>query len=272
MSSKSNKSDPEKSRSKRDYDSMKIKEERVYGRASAFSLFQARPDDIIRAFVRKGEEGYFKDILSTLAKKRVLYRLVTQEELFKISESEHHEGICLICKARNFDPLSRFFSVLDKEKSEMPILFLDGITNPHNIGGILRSAAYFGVRFVLIRSRSHIQLAGSLSRVSEGAVEHLIISRVTNLERVVEELRQRGFVFVVTEVIDSGDVKSSKSTPNKDSQIVLVMGNEQSGISKEVRDISDNSIHIQGSGLIESLNVSVATGIFLDRFFQMNCK
>lgn len=252
-------------------DSEKIKEERIYGKASAFSLFYSRPDDIIRAFVRRGEEGTFKEILSELAKRRILYRLVTQEELFKITESEHHEGICLVCRARNFDSLPKFFKALDRERPKMPVLLLDGISNPHNIGGILRSAAFFGVRFVLLRSSGRIQLAGSLSRVSEGALEHLIISRVSDLARLADDFRQRGYSFVISDVAGNESQKGKTASDIKNingSQFVLVLGNERTGVSKEIRELASMFMHIEGTGALDSLNVSVAAGVFLDRFFQ----
>jgi len=250
-------------------DSSKIKEEKIYGKASSLSLFYSRPDDIIRAFVRRGEEGTFKEILSELAKRRILYRLVTQEELFKITESEHHEGICLVSRARNFDSLPKFFKALDREKPEMPVLFLDGISNPHNIGGILRSAAFFGVRFILLRSAGRIQLAGSLSRVSEGALEHLIISRVSDLDRIAEEFKQRDYSFIVSDVAEPEGKKSETEESNSRHKSVFVLGNERTGVSKEVRGLASSFLHIAGTGVLDSLNVSVAAGVFLDRFFQM---
>jgi TrmH RNA methyltransferase len=255
----------------------KPKEDKIYGISSAYALFESRPDDIIRVYVRKGEEGRFKDILSEMARRRVLYRLVPNEEMLKISESTHHEGICIITHQKRLTPLSSFFAELDaltdnSSTNDMPILLLDGISNPHNIGAILRTAAFYGVRFVLLHSESRINLSGSLARVSEGGSEKVYFSKVNDVERIIKEFKDREYVLLASEVQDAAEFNatlySEKLRGNK--KIVLILGNEGLGVSSYLRENADFRVSIRGIGEIESLNVSVSTGVFLDSFFRRN--
>lgn len=255
----------------------KPKEDKIYGIASAYALFHSRPDDIIRVYVRKGEEGRFKDILSELARRRVLYRLVPNEEMLKISESTHHEGICIITNQRRLTSLSSFFVELDALTSnssgyDMPVLLLDGISNPHNIGAILRTAAFYGVKFVLLHSESRINLSGSLARVSEGGSEKVYFAKVNDPERIINEFKERGYILLASEVQDAAEfnktLHSEKLKNNK--KTVIILGNEGQGVSGYLRENADYRVSIKGIGSIESLNVSVSTGIFLDAFYRRN--
>ena len=231
--------------------------ERIFGKEACHQVYDIRPDAIVKAYVRKGEEGRFKEILSSLAKDRIGYNLVPEDELRKIAQSEHHEGICMLVKKREKVTLTNWLSTLRDAKG---ILFLDGVDNPHNIGGILRSALYFGASHIILNSKTKYNLSGSLARISEGAVEHLYVLQDFDLDQLQSKLQGLGYKIIISTTESNAKIPELKEVPPK---WVIVVGSEGAGISKEVQAIGDLSIHIEAGSKLQSLNVSVATGILL---------
>lgn len=141
------------------------------------------------------------------------------------------------------------------------VLILDGITDPHNLGAILRSADQFGVDLVLIPERRSVQANETVVKVSSGAAQYVPLSVVTNLTREIKTLKDNGFWIYGADM--AGEESYSMSFPVR---TAIVMGSEGNGISQLVRKNCDHIISIPMRGHIDSLNVSVATGILLYEF------
>ncbi len=141
------------------------------------------------------------------------------------------------------------------------VLILDGITDPHNLGAILRSADQFGVDLVLIPERRSVQANETVVKVSSGAAQYVPLSVVTNLTREIKILKDNGFWIYGADM--AGEDSYAVSFP---SRTAIVMGSEGSGISQLVRKNCDHIISIPMQGHIDSLNVSVAAGILLYEF------
>ena len=141
------------------------------------------------------------------------------------------------------------------------VLILDGITDPHNLGAILRSADQFGVDLVLIPERRSVQANETVVKVSSGAAQYVPLSVVTNLTREIKTLKDNGFWIYGADM--AGEESYSMSFP---ARTAIVMGSEGNGISQLVRKNCDHIISSPMRGHIDSLNVSVATGILLYEF------
>ena len=141
------------------------------------------------------------------------------------------------------------------------VLILDGITDPHNLGAILRSADQFGADLVLIPERRSVQANETVVKVSSGAAQYVPISVVTNLSREIRTLKDHGFWIYGADM--AGEESYSVSFP---ARTAIVMGSEGDGISQLVRKNCDHIISIPLRGHIDSLNVSVAAGILLYEF------
>ena len=149
---------------------------------------------------------------------------------------------------------------LSKKNSANPlILALDGITDPHNVGAIIRSAEAFDCKGIIIPQRRSAGLTGTVAKVAAGALEHLPISRVVNLNRSIEELKRNGFIIVGL----SGDGQLSISKFNEKNPMVVVVGSEDKGISLLTQKKCDFLLKIPLKGKTSSLNASVAAAISL---------
>ena len=152
-----------------------------------------------------------------------------------------------------------------KEDEGALVLILDGLTDPHNLGAILRSADQFGVDLVIIPERRSVQANETVLKVSSGAAQYVNLSVVTNLNREIDTLKANGFW------IYGADMSGTSSYEEKFSpRTVIVMGSEGDGISQLVRKNCDHITSIPMHGHIDSLNVSVATGILLYEYRRSN--
>ena len=242
------------------------KEIRIYGDSAVRSLYKKRKKDIIRLFVRDGEQGRYSEILSGLAKLKIMYRLVKNEELEKISQSTHHEGICAIVKPKSFLKLDQLIEKYLDNFNHDPLIILDNITNPHNIGAIVRSSAFFGNSFHIIHSKGAISLGGSLHRISEGGVEFSQFSRVVNITDLKNKLVKNKIKIIVA---DAEAETSEIDAELFQSPYAIVLGNENSGVSKELKQAADLIFKIEGVGQIQSLNVSVSAGIIFNNLHNL---
>ena len=156
--------------------------------------------------------------------------------------------------------VDEFCSSLSDDQGAL-VLILDGITDPHNLGAILRSADQFGVDLVMIPERRSVQSNETVCKVSSGAAQYVPVSVVTNLNREIEVLKKNGFW------VYGADMKGTSSYSEKfSSRTAIVMGSEGSGMSNLVRKNCDYIVSIPMQGHIDSLNVSVAAGILLYEF------
>ena len=156
--------------------------------------------------------------------------------------------------------VDEFCSKLDEKKRSL-VLILDGITDPHNLGAILRSADQFGVDLVMIPERRAVQANETVVKVSSGAAQYVPVAVVTNLSREIDKLKENGFWVYGAAMAGDNSYGQAFSA-----RTAIVMGSEGDGISSLVRKKCDYIVSIPMQGHIDSLNVSVATGILLYEF------
>ena len=140
-----------------------------------------------------------------------------------------------------------------------PLLVLDQVTDPHNVGAILRSAAAFGARALVMTKRNSPPLSGTLAKSASGALEHIPIIHVTNLVRALEMIGNAGFDRIGLE--GTGDFGLEQETGNR--PIALVLGAEDKGMRRLTREACDRICHLATGGPLKSLNVSNASAVAL---------
>jgi 23S rRNA (guanosine2251-2'-O)-methyltransferase len=174
-----------------------------------------------------------------------------------ITGTTNHQGIGLVIKEFQY---TNFDDLLNKAKNPALIIGMDGVTDPHNLGAIVRSASAFGADGVVIPERRNASMTGSAWKSSAGAAARMPISQVTNLVRSIEDAKKAG-LFVV-----GLDADGQESLPQfslaKDS-IYVIVGSEGKGLSRLVREKCDVILSIPMNSETESLNASVATAIVM---------
>lgn len=234
-----------------------MREDRTfYGVHACRALFKRRPEAIHRALLSERVAPLFADLMKDLASRRRPYRVVDESELEKVTGSRHHEGVCLIAPA---PPTPGAAELLDSLGEAARFVFLDGVSNPHNVGAILRSAAHFGASALAGLPDEVPVVAGAVARIAEGGGEHVPVLRWPDPERALARLREHGFRSVAT-VTEGAPSLYASPLP---ARCVFLVGAEREGLSDSARDVADLGVTIPGSGTIESLNVATASAILL---------
>ena len=201
----------------------------------------------------------FYILLKDLKSKGVLIEEVSWNRLSQLTLGAAHQGIALQLAYSKTISLEKLIDFSKKNSANPIILALDGITDPHNVGAIIRSAEAFDCKGMIIPQRRSAGLTGTVAKVAAGALEHLLVSRVVNLNRALEELKKNGFLVVGL----SGDGHKSISTFNEKTPLVIIVGSEDKGISVLTQKKCDLLLRIPLKGKTSSLNASVAAAISL---------
>ena len=201
----------------------------------------------------------FYILLKDLKKRGVLIEEVSWNRLSQLTFGASHQGVALQLACSKTISLEKLINFSKKHSSNPIILALDGITDPHNVGAIIRSAEAFDCKGIIIPQRRSAGLTGTVAKVAAGALEHLPVSRVVNLNRALEELKKNGFLVIGL----SGDGQLSISKFEKKLPTVVVVGAEDKGISLLTQKKCDFLLKIPLKGRTSSLNASVAAAISL---------
>ena len=187
----------------------------------------------------------------------VLIEEVSWNRLSQLTFGASHQGIALQLASSKTISLDALIEFSKKNSANPIILALDGITDPHNVGAIIRSAEAFDCKGIIIPQRRSAGLTGTVAKVAAGALEHLPVSRVVNLNRALEELKKNGFLVVGL----SGDGKLSITKFREKTPLVVIIGAEDKGISLLTQKKCDFLLRIPLKGKTSSLNASVAAAI-----------
>ena len=239
-------------------------EEKFHGVRACEALFARRPQDIVRVHVTANRRRQFAKLLEYCAQERKGFQVVEPENLERLTGSIHHEGIAILARQLRRWDLSDLLREIDAGRLTGPLLHLDGVQNPHNLGSILRTAAHFGVAAILGASGSLPPLSPAAVRVAEGAAEIVPVCDLADPVADLARLKKAGFRIATT---SSHRGESIHSAPLA-GRLVLVLGSEGEGISKPIDALADVRLKIPGTGAVESLNVSVACGIVLGEIWR----
>lgn len=198
--------------------------------------------------------------IALLAKKNKLVVIsCNRKKLDLMSKTNNHQGVIAMCAATEYVSVEDILS--DAKESGRPpfIIIADGITDPHNLGAIIRTACAAGANGLIIPKRRSCGITETVEKVASGAVSNLKIAKVSNLNDTVKYLKQQGVWVAGT------DVSGEKTIFEQDltGPIALIVGSEGEGMSALLKQNCDFLVRIPMSGRIQSLNASVATGIVI---------
>jgi 23S rRNA (guanosine2251-2'-O)-methyltransferase len=232
----------------------------IWGRHAALAALESgRPVHRIWCTPEMRFSPKFLQLLREAKASGVLVEEVTWARLGQLTDGAVHQGIVLQAAAADTLDLA---SLIDgcRAIGEPPLLMaLDGITDPHNLGAIARSAEALGAHGLVLPQRRSAGLTGSVAKVAAGALEHLPVARVVNLNRALDSLKQEG--YRVVGLAAEGSV--SLEQVDLDGPLVIVTGSEGDGLSMLTRKHCDQLVSIPLRGATPSLNASVATALLL---------
>jgi len=230
----------------------------IIGRKPVLEALNAE-EEIEQVYILYGQQGGIINAIRVAAKKRGIKCNQIPLERFKTySPDKNAQGVIALKQDFIFSALEKI--IFEAKKNSLPlILVLDEIQDPHNVGAILRSAECSGVNGVIITKHHSATITSTVTKTSAGATEHLKICQVNNLSQTIDELKEKGFWMV------GSSLENAKNYTEVDYKIpiALIVGNEEKGIRKLTASKCDFLVKIPMSGKIQSLNVSVATGVLL---------
>ena len=238
-------------REKRNFD------DQVEGRNSVLEILESEKD-INKIYVTRGEkQGSINKIIGRAKGKGIVLVEVDKSKLDEMSQTGNHQGVIAIVPPFEYCEVK---DILDeaKNKNEQPfILILDGIEDPHNLGAIIRTAETAGVHGVIIPKRRAASVNSTVNKVSAGAVEHMKVARVNNINDTIQYLKDNGLWIIGTD----GKAENYYYEQDLTGPIALVIGSEGYGMNRLVSENSDILVKIPMMGKITSLNASVSAGI-----------
>jgi 23S rRNA (guanosine2251-2'-O)-methyltransferase len=218
----------------------------------AEALRAGRPLD--RILIAKGLAGpRVQEIIDLSRKHATPLRFEERSAIDRLAGSAAHQGVVALGAAKQYAELD------DIAKHARMLVVLDGLEDPHNLGAVIRTAHAAGADGVVVPERRAAGLTETVAKAAAGALEHLPVARVTNINRTLEELKKSG--FWIYGVDERGD--QDYDQVDYAERAVLVFGAEGKGLHQMVRQHCDVLVRIPMAGKISSLNVSVAAGVAL---------
>ncbi|MDR0463607.1 MAG: RNA methyltransferase [Treponema sp.] len=254
----------------------------VCGMNAVLAASEHHPLTINRLFLREDRLNSFTGICKQLAERKRPYKICEDEELERICKSVHHQGVVAMIEEPIIDPLSLDDFDLWAAEGKTGVI-LHSVGNDHNLGAIARAAAFFDVSFIVLNEKDSLfdeemRLTTSAYRVAEGAFEHLTVRRIKStasflrdaVKRIVTigtDTRARMRIGDLEGIVNSPKMKKLRQTGRPG--IALVLGSEETGLPKEVKDQCSCLLRIPGTGNIDSLNVSQAAALFLHAVYEL---
>lgn len=235
---------------------MRYEESVCEGRNPVIEAFRSGKT-IDRIFVLEGcHDGPIQTIIREAKKRNTLINYVKNTRLDQMSETGKHQGVIAYMAAYEYAEVQDILDAAEAANEPPFIILLDGIEDPHNLGAIIRTANLCGAHGIIIPRHGACGLTASAAKASAGAINYTPVAKVTNINKTIEELKEKGIWFVCAD--SDGE---NMYNLNLTGAIGLVIGNEGKGVSRLVKKNCDYTASIPMKGNIDSLNASVACGV-----------
>lgn len=235
-----------------------IKQEMIYGLHPVLEAINS-DKEVEKVFLQKGLQGSsLRDLMALLRGTKIPYQVVPIEKLNRISR-KNHQGVIAYVSPVHFYTIEDLMPGIYEQGKEPFVLILDRITDVRNFGAILRTAECAGVDAVIIPSKNTAQLNSDTVKSSAGAIFKVPLCRSDNLKHTLVFLKNSGLKLVAATEKSATDIYDSELI----GPLAVIMGSEGDGVSEEYLKQADMNIKIPLKGDIDSLNVSVAVGVFL---------
>lgn len=233
-------------------------EDKIIGRNPVLEAIRSGRT-IDKILIKKGKyEGSIVPIIKKAKEAKILIQEVDRAKLDMIAGGENHQGVIAYVSAYEYFSVSDILSRA-ADRGEAPfVIICDKITDPHNLGAIIRTANCVGAHGVIVPKRGSAGLNSAAAKASAGAVEYTPVAKVTNIANTIDDLKKEGLWIAGADMDGEEMYKLDLKGP-----LGIVIGNEGEGISRLVREKCDFIVSIPMNGQINSLNASVAAGVLM---------
>jgi len=232
----------------------------VFGLHAVRTLLQRHANKVALLYVQRGrEDARVSEVLKLAREHNIKVEFRATQDMDQLAGGERHQGV--VAKLAKTDNLGEgaLDDILDQAGDAPFVLILDGVQDPHNLGACLRTADAAGVHAVIVPRDRAAGLSAVVRKVAAGAAETVPLVQVVNLARTLRWLKERGFWIVGTDDEAETSIHAAKLT----GALAVVMGAEGTGMRRLTKENCDALLNIPMKGVVESLNVSVATGVVL---------
>ena len=213
--------------------------------------------EINKLLVQEGErEGSIKKIISMASDRKIVIQYVSKSKINSVTESGNHQGVIAYVSPYRYYELEE---IIDENATNDMVIVCDEITDPHNLGAIIRTADASGASGIIIPKRRSALLTPTVTKSSAGAAEYLKVCRVTNISRTIDQLKEKGYWIV------GADMDGDKNYFDSDltGKVAIVIGSEGNGIGNLIKKQCDFLVKIPMKGKVSSLNASVAASLLM---------
>ncbi|ADL67982.1 RNA methyltransferase, TrmH family, group 3 [Thermoanaerobacterium thermosaccharolyticum DSM 571] len=237
---------------------MKENENIIYGRNPVLEAINSGRE-IEKIYVSKNAKGNISKIIKAARDKNIIVSTTDNGTLDKLSNYGNHQGIAALCSLYKYYEVEDILEYAEKRGEKPFILLLDGITDTHNLGAIIRTAEAFSAHGIIIPKRRSAVVNSTVVKTSAGATEYIKIVKVSNINNAINNLKKQG-VWIVGSSLDADvDFQNVDYT----GPVAIVIGSEGKGMSELTQKNCDYIAKIPMRGNINSLNASVAASIFM---------
>ncbi|TYR78501.1 23S rRNA (guanosine(2251)-2'-O)-methyltransferase RlmB [Priestia megaterium] len=220
--------------------------------------------DINKLWIAEGSQGGSMGQIIQLAKRNgVLVQYVPKKKIEQMIEGIH-QGVAAQVAAYEYAEIDDLFEKATQRNENPFFLILDELEDPHNLGSIMRTADAVGAHGIIIPKRRAVGLTATVAKASTGAIEHIPVTRVTNLARTIDELKDRGVWIIGTDAKESDDYRNLDGKMS----LALVIGSEGKGMSRLIREKCDFLVQLPMIGHVTSLNASVAASLLMYEVYR----
>lgn len=241
------------------------REAKIVGLNAVLALARHRIRDVIRVYLLEERLRDLSSLLRWCAEHKKAYHVVGAEELERVAGSLHHEGVCVLARAKGWLALNDLIAGLERTDSPVWPLFLEDVRNPNNFGAMIRVAANFGSPSVLV-PEGEAALSPAVYRTAEGGLESIDLVAAPDPLEAISRVKEAGLMVVAT----SSHAKLSIYARPLPPRALIVFGSERSGVSDSVLAAADEVRAIPGTGRVESLNVSTASAVVLAEMWRLH--
>lgn len=236
-----------------------IFQDQIEGRNSVIELLESGKD-INKIFIQSGEKhGSINKIIAMAKERKIIITQIDKNKINQMAQTQNHQGVIAMVPPFEYCEIEDILLEAKTRQEDPFVVILDGIEDPHNLGSIIRTAETAGAHGIIIPKRRAVAVNSTVNKVSAGAVEHMKIARVNNLNETIKYLKEQGLWICGTDM----DTKTYYYEQDLTGPIGIIIGSEGFGMSRLVKENCDFLVKIPMKGKITSLNASVSAGIVI---------